>query len=132
MTLPICSQQGQQPTTLEFHALSTLPPILFHDLFAEAMLACGGWILERRELPDEAASYLIEFECGHSLEVYAALVSLGIHLSRNAHLSLTGLCQCARQGACAKLMPTARIRLTVQTTALLPVGHLRQTESCAK
>lgn len=112
--MQLCVQDEQPPrSALEFHAWSALEPIRLEKLFTAAMLDCGGWVLERTEPRNGQISYLVEFACERSVDVYSALVALGIELSQHAHLSLTRLWQCARHGHCLRRMPVARMRITI-------------------
>lgn len=99
-----------------------------HDKLAEllsiAITGCGGWILEQSETQDGLLRVLFEFECERAMEIYGVLVSLGIQLSRYAHLSLIGLWQCARHGHCFKRLPVTRIRMTIQTGWLPATSEL--------
>ncbi len=114
----VCIQDEQPPlSTVEFLAWSALEPTLLEEIFSEAMLNCGGWVLERTEPRHGYVSFLVEFACERSMDVYSALVALGIQLSRHAHLSLTRLWQCARHGSCLRRLPVARMRITIQTVS---------------
>ncbi|HTX74984.1 MAG TPA: hypothetical protein VMD29_02175 [Terracidiphilus sp.] len=112
--MQLCIQDEQQLFTLEFQAWSVTEPARLPKLFSAAMLECGGSVLEQTQPRHGYLSFLVEFACERSMEIYAALVALGIHLSRQAHRSLTTLCQCARYGNCLKRRHIARIRITVQ------------------
>jgi hypothetical protein len=113
-----CIQDEQHLSTVEFRAWSALEPMLLEKLFTAAMLDCGGWVLERTEPRNGHMSFLVEFACERSMNVYSALVALGIELSRHAHLSLTRLWQCARHGHCLRRLPVARIRIVIQAVSV--------------
>lgn len=121
--------QPPSASIVEFNAYSPMHPAPLGELLSTAILGCGGWILQRGESRN-GMSCLVEFECERALDVYAALVDIGIQLSRNAHLSLTKLCQCARHPACLGCLPIARVRITVQTAAYPHSADLTQTRRC--
>ncbi|HWE83378.1 MAG TPA: hypothetical protein VG267_00435 [Terracidiphilus sp.] len=117
--MQLCVQDEQPPlSAVEFHACSTLDPVLMEKRFSTAILDCGGWVLEQSATPDGYVRFLVEFGCERSMDVYSALVGLGIELSRHAHLSLTRLWQCARHGHCLRRMPVARMRITILSVAV--------------
>jgi hypothetical protein len=117
-------------SAVEFSAAAPMQPAPLAELLSAAILSCGGWILERHEPRPGWLSVLMEFECERSMEIYFAVIALGIQLSRKAHLSLTGLCQCARHAACLRCLPVARVRMTVQTGADCPTAELANTQPC--
>lgn len=127
-----CIQETQCRSTVELHGWSPQPFDLLAALFPAAILNCGGWILDHAAPDDGPASYLVEFPCERSLEVYTALVTLGIQLSRSAHLNLTRLWQCARQGKCLHQRPVVRIRMTLQSAATALVAAGSQARTSAK
>jgi hypothetical protein len=57
---------------------------------------CGGWVVERRTLSPRMSAFGIEIQINSILDLYAALVSSGLELTRAGHLSLTELCTCRR------------------------------------
>lgn len=119
------------PTSIvEFKAYSPMAPAPLGESLSTAILGCGGWFLQRGQSCRETLSCLVEFECERALDIYAALVDLGIQLSRNAHISLTKLCQCSRHPACLECLPIARVRITVQTGMYPPSAELTQTRRC--
>lgn len=122
--------QTPADSVVEFSAAAPLHPTPLAELLSAAIVSSGGWILERNEPRAGWLSFLIEFECERSMEIYFALVALGIQLSRKAHLSLTGLCQCARNAGCVRCLPIARIRITIQTSAHSPTADLVNTQTC--
>jgi len=117
-------------SVVEFSAAAPMLPTPLAELLSAAIVSCGGWILERNEPRPGWLSFLLEFECERSMEVYFAVIALGIQLSRKAHLSLTGLCQCARHAACVRCLPIARVRMTVQAGADCPMADLATPQPC--
>ena len=57
---------------------------------------CGGWIVDRRTLSPTMTAFGIEIQINSIVDLYAALVSAGLELTRAGHLSLTELCTCRR------------------------------------
>jgi hypothetical protein len=53
---------------------------------------CGGWLLERRTLSANNMEFRIEIQLRAVLDLYAAIISTGVELSRPGHDSLTELC----------------------------------------
>lgn len=59
-----------------------------------AIMACGGQMLSRRFHSDGSAALECEFPRAVGVEMYGALLSAGLHLSRSSHLKLAELCRC--------------------------------------
>lgn len=78
-----------------------------------AVLACGGWVLSRSLPGSDTMEMSFEFTRSVSLEVYSVLIAAGLELSRDAHISMTQLCQCSKDFMPAKDFDIARIRLLV-------------------
>jgi hypothetical protein len=57
---------------------------------------CGVWVLERRTLSPAASDFRFELQLGDVVELYGALVALGLEFTRSAHTTLTDLCTCRR------------------------------------
>ncbi|QNI33269.1 hypothetical protein H7849_04710 [Alloacidobacterium dinghuense] len=83
-----------------------------------AVLACGGWVLSRSLPGSDTAEISFEFARGVSLEIYSMLIASGLELSRDAHISLTELCQCTKNLLATKGFDVARIRLFVYAAPL--------------
>jgi hypothetical protein len=56
-----------------------------------------------------------EFARAASLEIYSVLIAAGLELSRDAHISMTELCQCTKDLLATKAYDIARVRLLVLT-----------------
>lgn len=78
-----------------------------------AVLACGGWVLSRSMPGSDSAEISFEFPRAVSVEVYTMLIAAGLDLSSDAHLRITGLCQCTRDLIATKALDAARIRLMI-------------------
>jgi hypothetical protein len=55
---------------------------------------CGGWVLDRKTLSPTAIQFRIEIQLRSVLDLYTAILSAGIELTRGAHLSFQDLCTC--------------------------------------
>jgi hypothetical protein len=55
----------------------------------------GGWILSRSYFEASTANVVFEFPRDISIEIYGALVSLGLEFVPSSHLALAELCRCA-------------------------------------
>jgi hypothetical protein len=53
---------------------------------------CGGWILERKTLSPTNMEFRVEIQLQAILDLYAAIVSTGVELTRSGHETLTELC----------------------------------------
>jgi hypothetical protein len=52
----------------------------------------GGWILERKTLSPSNFEFRIEIQLCAILDLYAAIISAGVELTRSGHEALTELC----------------------------------------
>ncbi len=57
---------------------------------------CGGWVLDRKTLSPTTIEFRIEIQLRSVLDLYAALLSAGIELTRGAHITFTDLCTCRK------------------------------------
>lgn len=64
---------------------------LLSDLTA-AFSNCGGWVLERKTLSPTNMEFSVEIQLRSILDLYAAIVSTGVELTRSGHETLTELC----------------------------------------
>lgn len=55
---------------------------------------CGGWILQRGVLQPKLVRFVFEFPRDICVEIYSALVSLGLELTPESHRKLAELCRC--------------------------------------
>jgi len=76
--------------------LSLVPQLL------SSLADCGGWVLERRTISSAAMEVRLEIQLVCIQELYAALVALGIELTRGSHTTLTDLCTCRKHLSAAK------------------------------
>jgi hypothetical protein len=78
-----------------------------------AILSCGGWVLSHSIRGSDSAEITFEFARAVSLEIYSVFIAAGLELSRDAHVSLTGLCQCTKALIATCAYDIARIRLII-------------------
>jgi hypothetical protein len=55
---------------------------------------CGAWIRSRSYVEPGTARFVFEFPRDVCIEIYSALVSVGLQLTAASHLLLTELCRC--------------------------------------
>ncbi len=55
---------------------------------------CGAWIRSRSYVEPGTARLVFEFPRDICVEIYSALVSVGLQLSPTSHMLLTELCRC--------------------------------------
>jgi hypothetical protein len=61
-----------------------------------AFADCGGWILDRKTLSPSTMEFRIEIQLRAVVDLYSSILSSGLELTRNGHLSLTHLCTCRK------------------------------------
>lgn len=88
------------------------PPHLLCSLTAD-VVSSGAWVLSRSLPGSDTVEMSFEFARSASLEIYTALIAAGLELSRDAHISMTELCQCTKDLLATKAFDIARIRLLV-------------------
>lgn len=69
----------------QWQVLSTL-----HGVISD----CGGWVLNRGSTQPGLVRFVFEFPRDIGVEIYSALVSLGLDLSASSHRVLAELCRC--------------------------------------
>jgi hypothetical protein len=57
-----------------------------------AFTNCGGWILDRKTLSPTNMEFRVEIQLRAILDLYAAILSIGVELTRAGHETLTELC----------------------------------------
>jgi hypothetical protein len=66
-----------------------------HGLLPELTSAfnnCGGWVLDRKTLSPTNMEFRVEIQLLAVLDLYAAILSTGVELTRAGHEALTELC----------------------------------------
>ncbi|WP_158945974.1 hypothetical protein [Granulicella sp. S190] len=61
-----------------------------------AFADCGGWILKRKTLSPTTIEFRVEIQLRAVIELYAAIISSGLELTRAGHLGFTHLCTCRK------------------------------------
>ena len=65
-------------------------------LLTTSFADCGGWILERKTLSTTTVAFRIEIQLDAILDLYVAIISAGVELTRAGHMALTDLCTCRK------------------------------------
>lgn len=91
---------------------TTLLPLL-----AAAFTECGGWVLERRNVSSTAIEFRFEIQLAGILDLYGAMVEMGLELARNAHSLLADLCTC-RQHISRSVDPCQVLTLRLEVSFL--------------
>jgi hypothetical protein len=108
----IVQSQQAEPAVVAVRALSWMEPPELERRLAAAIVQCGGWVLDSTAINGRELKILFEFECDASLDMYVALVSCGLSVSKQGHMDLTRLWQCARNRNAGDCLHIARIALT--------------------
>jgi hypothetical protein len=82
-------------------------------LLTNSFADCGGWVLDRKTLSPTAIEFRIEIQLRSVLDLYAAILSAGIELTRAAHLALTDLCTCRKHLRIADLGQVIALRIEI-------------------
>ena len=85
-----------------------------------AFTDCGGWVLERRTTSSTSIEYRFEIQLAGILELYGAMVEMGLELTRIAHAVLTDLCVC-RQHMTRSVDPCQILTLHLEISFLTDV-----------
>ncbi len=103
------------PWAMEMRAISTEEPSRLVQNLTGAILACGGWVLNRGANDSGTVSVLFEFERRACVDIYSVLIASGLELSQSGHIRFTELCQCTRSQQRECGMEIASIDLEIQT-----------------
>ncbi len=87
----------------------------------EAIDRASGWVLDRHMASAFAVELRIELQIRALIEMYAALVSSGIELTRESHLLLTERCTC-RQFLRTREERSAIITIRLELTCMADVA----------
>jgi hypothetical protein len=98
-------------------------------LLTNSFANCGGWVLERRTLSTTTVEFRLEIQLLAVLDLYAAILSAGVELTRGAHLSLTDLCTCRKHLRTAELGKVVALRIEVSFLEDITLHSLLQTLS---
>ncbi len=67
----------------------------------KAVDSCGCWVVERRDVSPAQVELVLEVQLSGVFDLYVALVTAGVELTRASHAALTGLCTLRRHHALA-------------------------------
>lgn len=100
--------------TLEIQAFTYEQRHALLPELASACTGCGGWIVERRTISPTHVEFRLEIQLRAGLDLYAALLSAGVELTRAGHVALTELCTRRKHLSLpAELGQTVAIRLEI-------------------
>jgi hypothetical protein len=85
-----------------------------------AFTDCGGWLLERRPTSLTRLEYRFEIQLAGILDLYGAMVAMGLELTRGTHTLLTDLCTC-RQHITRSVDPCQILTLRLEVNFLTDV-----------
>jgi hypothetical protein len=75
---------------------------------------CGGWVLDRKNLSPTNVEFRVEIQLRAALDLYAAILSTGVELTRAGHEALTELCTRRKHlSLSAKLGQIVTLRLEI-------------------
>ncbi len=104
--------------------IETLPEIM------TALARRGGWVLDRRTVSSTAVEVTLQVQLDAVLELYGALMEIGLELTRAAHTALTDLCVCRRYQECSTDEDkTLTVRLGVTVLADVTLHSILMTGS---
>jgi len=96
MILPPAMSKVNSSWALQMRATTMEEPARLIQTLTGAILGSGGWVLSRGANDAGLVNMLFEFERQHCMDMYTALIAVGLELSQLAHLRFTELCQCTR------------------------------------
>ena len=91
---PTEPDQPQRPAELSLQCLTYDERATVLPAITDAIDRAGGWVLDRRTVAANALELKIELQLRALVDMYAALVSSGVELTRETHLLLTERCLC--------------------------------------
>jgi hypothetical protein len=62
----------------------------------KAIDSCGCWVVDRRNLSAAQVELVLEVQLSAVFDLYGALITAGVELTRASHAALTGLCTLRR------------------------------------
>jgi hypothetical protein len=78
-----------------------------------AFNSCGGWVLDRKTLSPTNMEFRVEIQLLAVLDLYAAILSTGVELTRAGHEALTELCTRRQHRITADLGQIVTLRLEI-------------------
>ena len=103
---------------MQMKAVSTEEPSRLVQSLTGAILACGGWVLNRGANDTGMVNMLFEFEREACVDIYTVLIAAGLELSQTGHIRFTELCQCTRSQLRDCGAEIASVDLEIQTFPL--------------
>jgi hypothetical protein len=86
------SEPKPDPTTLSIETFSYEDRRVIFPAVSEALELCGCWVLNRRPISLTQMEFRFELQLRSVVDLYAALISAGLELTRASHNDLTVLC----------------------------------------
>jgi hypothetical protein len=91
------SPAGKTPMqSLEIQSFSYEERASVLPLLTTSFADCGGWVIDRKTLSPTTVAFRIEIQLSGILDLYVAILSAGVELTRAGHLALTDLCTCRK------------------------------------
>jgi hypothetical protein len=87
-----------------------------HGLLPELISAftnCGAWVIDRKTLSATNIEFRVEIQLLAVLDLYAAILSTGVELTRSGHEALTELCTRRQHRIAADLGQIVTFRLEI-------------------
>ncbi len=120
--------RGEQ--TLEIHGYFYADRATLLPQLTSALMHCGGWVLDRKTLSPTMMDFRFELQLSEVVELYGALVGLGLELTRDAHTLLTDLCTCRKHSHRAAYgMQVLTLRLEIHFMADVTLHSILMTGS---
>ena len=79
----------------------------------DAIVRCGGWVLDRSNISEITLCFQLEIELRSVFDLYAALLAVGMEMTRSGHRALAGLCTCGRYAQKSELHQVLQMQLEI-------------------
>ncbi len=89
--------EGCNTWNLELAGIAETNPHQAMKQLQGGMEAAGGWVLSQGMVSTQCSEMDFEFPRGCSLDVYVALLGLGVELTAESHTQMAALWQCTQQ-----------------------------------
>lgn len=93
--MPVVSDPARQPE-LRLRGFTYLERNTLMPELGVSIDHAGGWILDRRTLDANSLELMMESQAASLPEVYGALLSSGLELTRDSHRALAQRCLCSQ------------------------------------
>lgn len=87
------TQTLERPPDMQIRAFTVDQPQDILRSLSLLLVATGGWLVRHRRPATGVLQVIFEFERAAAIDMYIMLVSLGLELTANSHVVLTGFCQ---------------------------------------